>query len=810
MNGVRSGRRNPRVWGMALEPRLMFDGAAMVEAAHAVDDAAVKVLMIPAVAMPVTVREADPSKDGGKKEVAFIDTSIADYKSLEANIRPGVEIVEMGGGQRGLAQMAAWAEIHGGFDAIHVLSHGSEGALYLGTDVLTRATLPSGVVRVELAVVGQALKTDGDLLIYGCSVGAGESGAAFVADLATLTGADVAASTDATGSPVRGGNWTLETQVGSVATPSFSFENYDGLLPTTTTTYDGTLTTDNTYNRPWTPFDVAYAADPNNLGGRSSDDVYTGNAISQTSPTSYNYTVATFTPTSGGTFSFSVTAADIIGYTWDPTDVFMSIYNGSFSPTSPLSNLYYVNDDTAVGQSDYKPTIPNVALVAGSNYIVVMTAFDSGVTGTYTFAVTGPSGGTWTAGAVSAPIVSSVTSTKADGSYKAGEVIDITVNLSAAVNVTGTPQLTLETGTTDRMADYVAAASTATALVFRYTVQAGDTSADLDYAATTSLALNGGTIKAQGDNTNAVLTLATPGAADSLGANKAIVIDTTAPATPTVAISSDTGTITTDGYTATTAQTITITAEGGATLDIDYGDGSPHGSANGAHTYAAGKYTISATATDAAGNTSTAGTKVIVVDTAAPTDVTASTVALGTAAATNGSVFCTLTAVDATNIAGYTDTWTYAITGGADQGKFTIANGNELTINNAGGLSAGSYTVQVTATDAVGNSYAKTLNLSVVSAPAVSSVTSTKADGSYKAGEVIDITVTMSAAVNVTGTPQLTLETGTTDRVADYVAGSSTATGLVFRYTVQAGDTSADLDYVATTSLALNGGTIKA
>ncbi len=68
-------------------------------------------------------------------------------------------------------------------------------------------------------------------------------------------------------------------------------------------------------------------------------------------------------------------------------------------------------------------------------------------------------------------------------------------------------------------------------------------------------------------------------------------------------------------------------------------------------------------------------------------------------------------------------------------------------------------------------------------------------------------TVTFGEIVNVTGTPQITLETGATDRVVDYTSGTGTTT-LTFSYTVQAGDTNADLDYVATTSLALNGGTI--
>ncbi len=93
-------------------------------------------------------------------------------------------------------------------------------------------------------------------------------------------------------------------------------------------------------------------------------------------------------------------------------------------------------------------------------------------------------------------------------------------------------------------------------------------------------------------------------------------------------------------------------------------------------------------------------------------------------------------------------------------------------------------------------------------APTVSSVSSSTTNGTYKAGDVIAVTTTFSEAVVVTGTPQITLETGTTDRTINYTSGSGTAT-LTFNYTVQSGDESADLDYVATNSLALNSGAIK-
>ena len=128
---------------------------------------------------------------------------------------------------------------------------------------------------------------------------------------------------------------------------------------------------------------------------------------------------------------------------------------------------------------------------------------------------------------IEAPVIVDVTSPDANDAYKAGSVITVTIEFNDTVIVTGTPQLTLETGTTDRTANYSSGSGTTT-LTFIYTVQAGDTSSDLDYVSPSAFTLNGGTIK-DGSNDDVDLTLPSPGAFGSLGANKDIVIDTTAP-----------------------------------------------------------------------------------------------------------------------------------------------------------------------------------------------------------------------------------------------------------------------------------------
>lgn len=66
------------------------------------------------------------------------------------------------------------------------------------------------------------------------------------------------------------------------------------------------------------------------------------------------------------------------------------------------------------------------------------------------------------------------------------------------------------------------------------------------------------------------------------------------------------------------------------------------------------------------------------------------------------------------------------------------------------------------------------------------------ANGSYKAGQVLRFTATVSEPVTVAGVPTLPLVVGTTARQAAYVADLSGPTSLVFEYTVQAGETDAN------------------
>jgi autotransporter-associated beta strand protein len=149
--------------------------------------------------------------------LVVIDSNLPDFKSLitalPADADAEVHIIEQGiDGFKYLAEVLAERQ---DIEAIHILGHGSAGQAILGTARLNAASLDE--YSDELAIIGEALTTDGDILLYGCNVAADATGVDFIGSVAELTGADVAASDDLTGAD---GDWVLELQSGGVEADS--------------------------------------------------------------------------------------------------------------------------------------------------------------------------------------------------------------------------------------------------------------------------------------------------------------------------------------------------------------------------------------------------------------------------------------------------------------------------------------------------------------------------------------------------------------------------------------------------------------
>ena len=103
-----------------------------------------------------------------------------------------------------------------------------------------------------------------------------------------------------------------------------------------------------------------------------------------------------------------------------------------------------------------------------------------------------------------------------------------------------------------------------------------------------------------------------------------------------------------------------------------------------------------------------------------------------------------------------------------------------------------------------------TVTVTVRAAPAVTTVALTsvpQADATYQAGETIEVSVTFSAPMTVTGTPTIGIEVGTETHQAVYARNAGPAV-LLFSYAVVSGDTDDDGIAVPADGILLAGGTI--
>ncbi|MCC7702080.1 DUF4347 domain-containing protein [Janthinobacterium sp. GW460P] len=508
---------------LPLEQRFMFDGA-VADAAHAAQAHESAPLPLPPA---VTVRAAEPAKDQGKKEVVLVDTSVANYKSLEAGVRDGVGIVEFDGSRDGLAQIAQWAAGQRGLDAIHILSHGSEGTLNLGTARLTDASLSSASVQAELAQLGQALSTDGDLLLYGCDVAAGDHNA-LIADLARITGADVAGSRDATGAAAIGGNWTLEAHAGKIDTKALDIADYQGLLTKITFTGSDADYSSTTVVKQINGQNVTFSGGAS-AGGLGIDLTYGTDGL-------YAY--------QGPTNEVRLTVSIAAGYTFDISSFDVGVLSGSLT-----INLTYGNNTTDTftvnSLANGWQTLLNSGLSKPIND-VKQVVFSSGDFGLFqNFDITDVK-------AILHPptVTVSSASLSADTGISSSDFITKT----AAQTISGTLSTTLSTGEKVQVSyDNGSSWSDATT----YTV--GSSS----WSTTTTLA-GSSTFQARVTNADGSSTAYT----------HTYTLDTTAPTTSFsgISLSADTGTSSTDLITRTASQTISATLSGApAAGDIVYG-----------------------------------------------------------------------------------------------------------------------------------------------------------------------------------------------------------------------------------------------
>ena len=442
--------------------------------------------------------------------------------------------------------------------------------------------------------------------------------------------------------------------------------------------------------------------------------------------------------------------------------------------------------------------------------------------------------GTWDIGAdelldTLAPTITNVTSTTANGSYKAGAVINVTVNFSEPVTLAGgNLQVTLNTGTVVSIPPFGPASSASGS----YTVTAGQNNADL--TATSPLTLSAGTLR-DAVSLNAILSIP---ANQNLGNLKDIVIDTTAPS-----ITSLTSTTLNGTYPIGASINITVNFSepvilAGGNLQVTLSTGTvvsiapfgPSSSAIGTYTVLAGQtspdlnattpLTLQAGATlrDVATNTSglavpagqnLADLKAIVIEAIAPTISNVSSTNANGSYGTGLSVNVRVTFSEAVTLTG--GNLVVALSTGASvvippfassstaNGTYVVSAGeNSPDLNATSPLTLSAGTLR----DAAGNNAVLTIpgtqNLADLkdilidtNAPTVMTVTSTTPNGTYGTGASINVTVNFFEPVTLVGGNLLvTLDTGAVVAVAPF-GPASTVSGT---YVVASGQSSLDLN----------------
>jgi hypothetical protein len=193
--------------------------------------------------------------------------------------------------------------------------------------------------------------------------------------------------------------------------------------------------------------------------------------------------------------------------------------------------------------------------------------------------------------------------------------------MSEAVDVSGTPQLTLVVGSSNRTASYASGSGSA-ALVFTYTIQAAETDANGISVAANSLTLAGGSISDLAGNP---ATLSHAAVAD----NASFLVDTTAPSVAITTIGGSdsivSGQASDNLVVGTTDASGSVSIFAGATL---LGTTVADGSGNFSYTLTSANLTtlgqgggqsITASQTDAAGNSGSSSAFSFAVDTVPPT-----------------------------------------------------------------------------------------------------------------------------------------------------------------------------------------------
>ncbi|NJK70446.1 MAG: DUF4347 domain-containing protein [Microcoleus sp. SU_5_3] len=173
-------------------------------------------------------------KNTREKHIVFIDSRVENWQQLASGIKPGTEAILLDPTGDGISQITKTLAKRSGLDSIQIVAHGKPASLQIGTAKLDSNSIEN--YSSQLQQWQKSLIKNGDILLVACSLAAGEIGKTFVQQLRKITGANIAASANLTGSAAKGGDWELEVVAGEVtaclAFQQTALETYNFVLGT--------------------------------------------------------------------------------------------------------------------------------------------------------------------------------------------------------------------------------------------------------------------------------------------------------------------------------------------------------------------------------------------------------------------------------------------------------------------------------------------------------------------------------------------------------------------------------------------------
>ncbi len=175
---------------------------------------------------------ASSSAQHVSQPLVVIDSAAPDASWLyDEAVKNGHKAVILNSDTSGVEQLQnALASHEGKISDLHLISHGADGQIFLGSDILGA----DSATMAQMSSLQQYFAPGADVKLYGCDIAKTDSGEYFVNQLADAMQVDVAASSDTTGGDKYSANWSLEYTVGDIDSDLFAKQSqlaqYDGFL----------------------------------------------------------------------------------------------------------------------------------------------------------------------------------------------------------------------------------------------------------------------------------------------------------------------------------------------------------------------------------------------------------------------------------------------------------------------------------------------------------------------------------------------------------------------------------------------------